>query len=486
MEIINLAEEKVATVKIGEARIIKGTTCIVHNVNITLLQQSVESWASTQFPEDSIWTPLILDRINSINKGARDIQPLYLPKRIKRWDKLGTGWKWLAGSPDANDLRAITLAINNASDNNNKQIVINQDFESAINNITRNLNSLNQLNSLTLDKLNLDLQLLKVIFQLERLENQINQIQDSIIFSKLNVVNHHLLTSEETILISNYLKSQDISFSSLDQALEFTQINIAFQEGTLIYAINLPELTHEKFATLRVEPLAVHEKRIKLLGKVFMFNENTIYVQKKECRKVDKLWICKQEDLQEMKNDNCLHTIIKGLPSSCYYTQSSNKPKIVQMTPDVVLAMNVDTTFEASCNPVNRSLKGTYLITFTNCSVHLGHEEFRNDQLGTFNQVILPPTNGIQISKKKLIEEADLDVLHEVHINNLKTLEHLQGKTKIQNVKFWTMTAINSVVFLIILVVALQFRAKLSTEEIIRKIKGRVDQLTQMNPEVHQ
>lgn len=46
--------------------------------------------------------------------------------RTKRWDTIGTVFKWVAGTPDADDLRLINSSMNSLIVETNKQILINQ------------------------------------------------------------------------------------------------------------------------------------------------------------------------------------------------------------------------------------------------------------------------------------------------------------------------------------------------------------------------
>lgn len=469
--------------QLGDARVITGTTKIVHRVNVTLLQEAAASWQSMHFPEESTVTPIILDRIRRITQSVDYVQPLYLPRRSKRWDQLGSGWKWLAGNPDADDLRTINSALLNVNSNNDKQIIINNNFENLINEITKNLKVLDKISLDNIEKISLDLTLVNIIFQLENLENQINQIQNSIIFSKVNLVNHHLLSKDEILLISNYLQEQNVSFNSLDQALSFTEISIAFQKGILVYTIKLPKLTPEVFKMLRVEALAIKREKIRLPGTIFIINDHQVFTQIGECQIVNEIHICKERNLREILGDECLQPILKGLPGSCHYTEASNNPKIIQMSSDVVLAMNVNTNLVNTCKVANRSLKGTYLIKFQECSISLGHETFYNDLLATVNQVLMPPTNGVNITKKSLIKEANLDALHESHILNLEKLERLGKNTSIMQ---HSLVVTASIILLSIIIIFVCLRLRLSTGYLFEKIKRRAEhQKTKMNQEVH-
>ena len=92
MSITNVDQQPVANLIVGEARITTGNSKIIHQINLTRLQQSVEAWEATvasHLNPQLEMTPLISHAIKEIQSEAAKLHPK--PARVKRWDALDRG-----------------------------------------------------------------------------------------------------------------------------------------------------------------------------------------------------------------------------------------------------------------------------------------------------------------------------------------------------------------------------------------------------------
>lgn len=312
-----MEHDHVATVKIGEARVTEGSVQIVHNINTTLLLEAIGLWETVSLNESSPSTEIIRTKIKNIKTKFIQTRPICKRTRSKRWDKLGTGWKWLAGSPDADDLRTIVNNYNKVVDNNNNQILINQNFDETISNVTSSIEELTKASSQDINDLYKEVRFSRIIYDLGILDEEVEQIQNSMILSKLKLINPHLLGSEEIKKISEYLENQDLPFDSLTQALSLSQTDMSCKGETISYVINLPYVTRTKYDLLRIEAISRDSEKITLPGKYFLRSENSLFVQLHECTDVNNIRICRRNDIQELPSDNCLVSLLKGHHSSC-------------------------------------------------------------------------------------------------------------------------------------------------------------------------
>lgn len=86
----------------GTARICVGRNYYIHRFRISDLQNVVQSLESEfNKVEDTQYTKIISEEFKAIAGLLKSI----IPQRKKRWDAVGTVWKFIAGSPDANDLK---------------------------------------------------------------------------------------------------------------------------------------------------------------------------------------------------------------------------------------------------------------------------------------------------------------------------------------------------------------------------------------------
>lgn len=492
LQIFNLAEEHVAMVTLGEARVLEGTAKILHKINITLLKESLVSWQNVEFRTDSKLHALFLHKVEQIQRSLNQIQPLYLSTRRKRsFDSLGSGWKWLAGSPDADDLQSITEALSEIETGSKEQMLLNDYFSDVVKNITFTLEKVAKNSIQDLDNLYEKVNTLEMLLELEYIENQINYIQDSVLFSKFNVLNHNLLSNEELDFISNYLIQQKLVFQTLDHALKFASVSIVAKEELLVYSISLPQLMPEAFDLLRIEALSKNQQKLVLPGKIFLKGNQSLMVQMKECDAIDELRICKRTDLAPVKELECLPNILKGLPSKCDFLRSSSVPDIVEMASNTILVTNANYTVENTCGSSDRILRGTYLISFPGCSVCVQQNCFYDTLLKEYQQVFLPPTNGLPVRRKSLLHQADLGVIHESHAEILHSMRHFHKRTKLMEITTWSSLPTIGLIVILISAMMWYLHSKVKPQNMVITLTAIAEEMNKhkhansLNQEVH-
>lgn len=175
----------------GEARIRLDYKYYIHHFNLTSIRFHVRS-LKDQFENLSKnqFTDLIVEKFNEIDFALKSIDPV---KRQKRWDRLGSAWKFLAGNPDANDLRIINSSINNLIINNNEQIKINRELNLQLKEAifkTKKAISLFNVGSI-------EIYCTRILFHLNFLSERLNQIIETITLAKLGIVTKRFLVNKK-------------------------------------------------------------------------------------------------------------------------------------------------------------------------------------------------------------------------------------------------------------------------------------------------
>lgn len=94
----------------------------IHHFSIEVLKSHVVDLRNRfDEVERNQFSEIILQKFDEINTALGNIIP---SKRQKRWDAVGTVWKFIAGSPEAQDLKLINSIINDLIYDNNKQVKI--------------------------------------------------------------------------------------------------------------------------------------------------------------------------------------------------------------------------------------------------------------------------------------------------------------------------------------------------------------------------
>lgn len=133
-------------------------------------------------------TTLLKRKTDDIKNNIKQLKPRQRPKR---WDALGRAWKWMSGSPDADDLEIITKSMNEVVDNSNKQITINDDVFKSLDNLTEITNYLFNITEKNSKHISEESRVLNLILNLDIINQEIENIQEAIILAKLGTVNYN-------------------------------------------------------------------------------------------------------------------------------------------------------------------------------------------------------------------------------------------------------------------------------------------------------
>lgn len=177
----------------------------------------------------------------------------------------------MSGSPDADDLNLINSGLSKLTTNNNRQISINDDLYDGLNNMTNTINDLIREKDRTFTLTQSSNNLLKIILNLDILNEEIIKIQNSITLSKLGVVNNRMLRPIDTELINQILNDQGIPVDLLDQALGFASVAVGTDGETILYIISIPNPSNPSYQHLKIVPIIRYAVKEKFLYKFLIF-----------------------------------------------------------------------------------------------------------------------------------------------------------------------------------------------------------------------
>lgn len=379
---------------------------------------------------------------------------------MRRWDALGRAWKWMSGSPDADDLEIINKELNKITDNSNKQININSDLYKGVNNVTETVNKLIVSN----EKTNSAIDLLNIIMNLDILNDEISNIHDSILLAKLDLINSKLLSHREIELIGQILRKQGIALALLDEALGFATTTIGTNGEIILYVINIPHFGNLTYQHLKIEPVISNSQRIKLDGSDYLYGHGKLFIKSGICRKLGNWSLCNQSDLKDISEESCIFNIISGRNSKCNYEKVVQHQIVTEMSQTTLLLNDVNDTLRTTCGIANRNLTGSFLITYQNCSVSIRDFSFTNEVLETINQPVYLPSIGLEVTKNHVEYAADIHTLHKLHVKNLEHLEKLQLTSSTHH---WTiiggLSSSSTIMFLFIFYILFRIRRPSST-----------------------
>lgn len=459
-------QDHVAVVHVDNCKIIEGHNKIVHEINITKISQTVKDVKTEillrQGDNDEIIS-ILKRKVLELETNLRRLQPTH-KHRTKRWDALGRAWKWMSGSPDADDLKIINNDIEKFTENNNQQIVINDNFYQEIDNITDSINKLISIDNRTSTAIDKEYDLLNIILNLEILNDEVANIQNSILLSKIKLINSRILSTDEIAFISQTFSNQGIPSAFLDEALGFATSTIGTNGDIILYIINIPHLGNQTYRHLRIEPIIANSKRIKLEGNDFIYGNGKLFLRNNPCRQLSNWSLCELSDLKDMTEDNCILKIITGQNSKCNYEQILHHEVATEMGPNTLLLNEVNDTLRNTCGIADRFLLGSFLITYQNCSVSIRNRTFTNQVIKIVQQPIYLPSIGLNVTQNRIEYPTDIHTLTKLHHNNLQHLENLQQTSWNQ---FWTiiggLSSSSAIIFVFVIYVLFRMKRQATT-----------------------
>jgi len=123
IEITNYTDAQTVTIYNGIGQIQIGTTRIVHIIDLDHVQLTIgklTDYIDQDFNDDKSYHLLNYELTQT--KNLLDTVILAKTRKTRSINLIGTAWKYVAGSPDHDDLVALTDGINDLTDNNNRTI----------------------------------------------------------------------------------------------------------------------------------------------------------------------------------------------------------------------------------------------------------------------------------------------------------------------------------------------------------------------------
>lgn len=292
-------------------------------------------------------------------------------------NELGTIFKWITGTPDHEDMITIQTKVNELIQNNNQQNQINSAIFKEVTKITTLLRNI---------KINQEFLLKK--YRLKLLSLDLQNLLDTITFSKARILNPKILNKEDMIKIFNHEK---LNITLID-LLDVSSFSIISFQGLIIVFIKYPTINHNC--------KLYHAKAISQTdGKLFVNNKiancnNTFYLINNFKKEIYNSFA------QIMYTPNCFVNLLNEQFTTCKKLSEKNKP-IEIITDGAILV--------SGTNCINETwLTGTYLVTFKTIVIiknitytndkekilaYVKHNKFKNYLITEYQPTNLPNYN---------------------------------------------------------------------------------------------
>lgn len=277
-------------------------------------------------------------------------------------------------------------------------------FLSALQNFTAKINkNIKQLNNLSNEQSNTETMLKRLsiitetIAQLnfisETLDDELNSILNSILFSKQNVLSPHILNPKDLIqqltLIQSHLPSDHtfpvpLTTGNGHLILDISTLDVFYQQPYLVFVIHVPliEIFKYNFFSINAFPIPVQNQTSNYLliqpdyKYLLMSNDKRRYVvlkDKNTCKSImNDHYICQSQQFQQQATMEPCEVLlfrqpVRTLSSTCHYVGITGSLLLwdVISTNTWMLTATYDETIDIACNdqpPQHQPFKNTVII----------------------------------------------------------------------------------------------------------------------------
>ncbi|XP_055630619.1 uncharacterized protein LOC129771218 [Toxorhynchites rutilus septentrionalis] len=411
----NLGRQPILIFHQGEGRLRLDYKYYIHHFNLTIIRTQIKGLRD-QFDNFSKnqFTDLIVEKFNEIDFALKSIDPI---RRHKRWDSLGTIWKFLAGSPDANDLKIINSSINNLIINNNEQVKINREVNLQLKEAIFQTKKAIQLFNVR----SIEMYCTKLLFHLNFLSEKLNQIINTIMLAKLGLVNEQILSQREIDILITDLARENITVHTAVEATNYATTSVASNNLEIALIIKMPKLDPRIFNKIRLYPIIHNNKKVHTLHQLYLTHDDEIY----RIGSIEPTIFATYEI--QLDNTSCIPKLLKGEPATCNYTSNPIEEEVLYLDERHILINTMKNfTSSSNCGITQRNLSGSFVIFFSNCQLYV------NNVLYTSRVQTLPGNpvqlhlDGVEIKMQQEILNISVEHLHKLQLETRKELELLR------------------------------------------------------------
>lgn len=458
----HLHNDLILAIESGKCRIETGNLNIIHSINLTDLEETMHKLTTTAYSrlkEDNPIRDIIKHKIKELYSNFIQIKP-NIPTRWKRWDAIGTTWKWIAGNPDAHDLRIINSTLNHLIDENNVQYKVNNQMSKRIQQLTNTVNKMLERSHTNEIILN-EIESLILVLNIDMVNKIIVDIQDAIILSKQKMIHNRLLSARESNFIQNSLAEQGIKTDIPEEALNYASPKIVISKESLLYIVRVPVFSRETSVVIKVFPLNQNNTVIRNLPIHLVKNGKRFYTTNTPDN-----YIQRSSHLNDFK-DSCICPLLLGTQSHCV-TETGNTTEAKLVADNIILITNAKKDVVSSnCGPDNRTLDGNLILTFENCTVMFKNTTFSAKQITQSTSLFQSALHNIQVNRTN-IKNFDIEAIENLTFENRHKLNHVILKQF--SINYWTWGTIGGSIFSTITIVSIIFFILSNHKSLINRI----------------
>lgn len=363
--------------------------------------------------------PFLHHEITEIQSFLSRLKPKVSKRSI---NAIGTAWKWLTGSPDHEDLVMLENHINNLLENNNNQLIINRAMSERINNITE---VSNKISKILKDREDIQHDMaVNIKFKLQLIKDEIININYAIHWAKVGIVNSYIFSNAEMNLIKEIIEKNNIPFTNIEEAFEFSNVKIASSSSKILYLIEIPITDNNLCESLLIKAIKKGNRLYKIPFEKIIRCKNKIFGKKSNCKEHNQIKICTKGNIVDISNSTCIPHLLKSRTPNCITINNQHIPTVQEVLPGIILLNQFNDTVCIDKEEI--SLTGSFAIQYHNSTITINNQTFLSNEISSSKPLpaVLQP-NATLTAEEELLS---LEMMKELHLKNINYIETLKGK----------------------------------------------------------
>lgn len=453
--------------KVGVAKLVETQHTFLHDIDLEPLsnhtidlknQLNYIEKKMTVNTKSTTYKPIVelLDfarfTINSTIENIENLKPLDREKR-GLINIVGKASKWLFGTLDNEDgeyydktISKLKTNMNIIKTNYNHQLSLNkelvQKFDKVFSQLSTNQKrietKINELIALDnqMDDVAKYLRIQALINQLilhsQYLNRIIDNIENSIMFAKLNTLHNTVINNKDLLIIIKSLKSyynenELITLKDSRNYYKLASPEVFFYNSKIIFAIHFPIANTFKYNFYHLYPVPHNNLCIFPPYPYLALANMEKFYQSHECPQLENTFICTNPIL--MKEDNCILPLIsKGSGENCTFSKTVTKRTLIQqISPmEIILIPDHNDVIQVQCDDKTSYIKITTskLLTLnSNCIIQINNKHiYTKSTKIKGNPFILPTIDEAQIIKSQThlklkpieLDNINLETIYEI------------------------------------------------------------------------
>lgn len=407
-------------IKLGYERMIKKISLGTIEMNLNHIEKIASSFKIKEHLHETL-----IRKINIAREKLRSLQP----HRQKRGliNALGTVVKYIAGNPDQEDLQIIQQSIgalqtrdNELTNNQMKQIKINDSFQNRINNVTNTLRKISSQISSINNTLREDaiVEYINLIFNTDLLIHALEDIEEQVEFSRQNLLSKNILSLEDKNYIFQKLIRQGLKLKFIDEIFLYSSGSITISKDNVIILVKIPILDDNLYELLELQTINTNQTEINTDIQWVAKNQNKVIPQRMKCK------ICDDSSPLE---DECIYKILTHQKPKCSIIRTTRRTRIKEIMRGIIF-IDTQTNLEifSSCGD-SRVVSEPTVIETENCTISILNYTFHSeDQFKPKQEYLVPTYNKQPEPISNIYDEPE-----ELKIDNLKFLKEIQVSTQL-------------------------------------------------------